>query len=103
LPERSSRTYSLTCANVQFAQEIPEADSVKVTASGSCNICDLDFTADTRSIEYLQSDAEKARMAETLRLQKIAFGPASGSNQMTKMKGLLALMIIVCILVYSYI
>jgi preprotein translocase subunit SecG len=85
------------------AKEIPEGDSVRITATGSCSICALDFTADTRSIEYEKTDAEKGRLAEVKRLQSIALGSHPKSTQMTKMKGLLALMIIVCILVYTYI
>jgi preprotein translocase subunit SecG len=54
-------------------------------------------------MEYEKSDGEKARIAEVKRLQSIAYGSQPQSNQMTKMKGLLALMIIVCILVYTYI
>ena len=66
-------------------------------------MCGLDLNADTRSIEYEQTDQEKARLAEIRRLQRIAYGPTLQSAQLTKTKGLLALTILICIFVYLYI
>jgi hypothetical protein len=84
-------------------KEIPDGGTVKVTSKGGCSVCGLDLTADARSVEYVQTTEERARLAELQRLHRIAYGPQSQSAKMTKVKGFLALTIIACILVYVYI
>lgn len=78
-------------------------DRITVTREGSCGVCGLDLVTDARNIEYEQTESEKRRLAEVKRLQSIAQGSQSRSSQMTKMKGMLALLIIVSLLTYSYI
>jgi hypothetical protein len=78
-------------------------DQITVTRAGSCGVCGLDFVTDARHVEYEQTEPEKRRQAEVRRLQSIAGGSEPRSSQMTRMKGMLALLIIVCLLAYSYI
>lgn len=85
------------------AKDIPDGEKVQITRSGSCSVCGLDLTADTRAVEYEQTSEERARLAELQRLHKIAYGPQTEAAKMTKVKGFLSLLIIVCILVYVYI
>ncbi len=85
------------------SKDIPEGEKIKITAIGGCSVCGLVLTAETRPVEYAQTDAERARLSEIRRLQNIAHGPPLRSTQLTKTKGLLALTILICILVYLYI
>lgn len=85
------------------SKDVPDRDAVAITAAGACSVCGLAFTTDTRATEYEMSEDERARLAEIRRLQRIAHGPEPKSAQMTRMKGLLALLIIIFILVYVYI
>ena len=66
-------------------------------------MCGLDFVTDARHLEYEQTESEKRRQAEVKRLQSIAGGSEPRSSQMTRMKGMLALLIIAALLAYSYI
>jgi len=83
-------------------KSVPDGEKVTVTEGGRCSVCGLDLTPDSRPTEYEQTKEERARMAELQRLHRIAYGPQSQSVKMTKVKGFLALTIIVCILVYAY-
>jgi hypothetical protein len=49
------------------------------------------------------TDAERARLAEVRRLQKIAYGGPTRADRMVRIKGLLALLVIVCLLAYAYV
>jgi len=84
-------------------KQIPETEHPTVSDNGACGVCGLSLTTERRATEYEQTDEERAKLAEIKRLHKIAYGPAPKSTQMTKMKGLLATLIIVLILVYAYI
>ena len=104
LPRIHTWPYSLSMDECPLCSKaIPEGQKIQVTAKGACSVCGLDLNADTRSIEYEQTDQEKARLAEIRRLQRIAYGPTLQSAQLTKTKGLLALTILICIFVYLYI
>ena len=95
--------------------EIPDQTTVQVDDLGHCVVCGRRFelrnetpseptaTATQPAIEFELSASEHRRMDEVRRLRSIAYGPPSRTIQATKMKGLLALMIIVCLLVYAYI
>ena len=85
------------------SKDIPDGEKIQITTMGECSVCGLNLVTDTRSIEYEQTDGERTRLAEVRRLQKIAHGPPSQSTQLTKTKGLMALLILICLSVYIYI
>ena len=94
---------------------LPDETALQVDDLGHCVICGRRFEVLTETptesttivtqpaIEYELTESEHRRMDEVRRLRSIAYGPPSNTIQTTKLKGLLALMIIVCILVYTYI
>lgn len=109
---------------------LPDDAEIRADTQGHCMICGRRLKADTTmsaassrapgesasqppperynpptspAVVYELSDSERRRVSEMRRLQEIAYGGTPKSMQQTKIKGLLALMIIVCILVYAYI
>ncbi len=84
------------------SKDIPVGERIKVTAEGGCSVCGLDLVADAQVTEFEQTTEERARIAEVKRLHRIASGARPQTVQMNRAKGLLALLIIVCILVYTY-
>ncbi len=95
--------------------ELPDETIVQADDLGHCVVCGRKLEARSATptetataavqpaIEYELTESERRRMEEVRRLRSIAYGPPSKTLQATKLKGFLALMIIICILVYAYI